>query len=110
SHIGGDYIVVGDGGFCVTQVQAVLPNMCKIRRTNEAFEMEYITYPAAAFELGSLVVPYVPGNDQYYLSSGEVDTFNMEKPELKEFLSMENIPVIIDNQLAWSSKLDFSRL
>jgi hypothetical protein len=110
SYIGSDYIVVGDGGFCVTQVQAVLPNMCKIDRLDDGFAVDYRTYPAAAFELGSLVVPYVPGNERYYLSSGTVDTFHLTKSELNDFLSMETIPVMVDNQLLWSDELDISRI
>ncbi|WP_336022531.1 hypothetical protein [Halobellus salinisoli] len=110
SYIGSDYIVVGDGSFCVTQVQAVLPNMCEIRGDTQKFDVDYRTYPAAAYELGSLVVPYIPGNESYYLSSGTVDTFTLTEAELSEFLSMENIPVVVNNSLVWSDDLDVSRI
>jgi hypothetical protein len=103
--IGQNYILVGDGGFSVTQVQALLPNMCKIERQNEIYAVEYRTYPSGEYELGSLVVPYIPGNETYYLSSGTATVFDLSRSELEDFLSLENIPVMVDSSLQWSDEL-----
>ncbi|WP_256544836.1 hypothetical protein [Halobellus inordinatus] len=105
SYIGSDYIVVGDGSFSVTQVQGALPNMCKITRSDSGFIVDYRTYPSAEYELGSMVVPYIPDNETYYLSSGTADTFELTEMELDDFLSLENIPTLIDGSLRWSENL-----
>ncbi|MFD1599683.1 hypothetical protein [Halobellus rarus] len=110
SYIGSDYIVVGDGSFSVAQVQAMLPNMVKITKDTDQYLLEYVTYPAAEFGLGSLVSPYVPGNDRHYLSSGTIDTFRLSRGEAADFLSLENIPVLINQQLRWSDTVDLEDL
>ena len=110
SYIGSDYIVVGDGSFSVAQVQAMLPNMCKLRKNNETIDLEYITYPAAEFGLGSLVSPYLPTINEHYLSSGRIDTFELTHRELKDFLSLETIPIEIDRELHWSDTVDVESL
>ncbi|WP_435182447.1 hypothetical protein [Halobellus sp. EA9] len=100
--IGDDYIVVGDGGFCVTQVQALLPNMCNITPDDGEYKVGYRTYPAAAYGIGSIVQPQIPGNEYYYLSPGFVDSFGLSQDELTRFFSMENIPVLLDGEVRWS--------
>ena len=106
SYIGSDYIVVGDGSFYVTQVQGTFPNMCNITRTNGSYRVEYITYPAGEYGLGSLVRPILPDDTPHYLSSGAVDVFDLTRSELEEFLSLEEIPVLTNGELSWSSSLD----
>ncbi|MFB6251505.1 MAG: hypothetical protein ABEI27_07450 [Halobellus sp.] len=108
--IGENYIVVGDGSFCVAQVQGTIPNTCRVRQKGSGFAIDYNTYHTAAYELGSLVVPYVPGNEQYYLSSGTADTFYVTRSELDEFLSKETIPTLIGGQLRWSDLVDVNSL
>ncbi|QCC48929.1 hypothetical protein DV707_09785 [Halobellus limi] len=110
SYIGSDYIVVGDGSFSVAQVQAMLPNTGIITRDGEEYLLEYVTYPAAEFGLGSLVSPYVSGNESHYLSSGTIDTFRLSHEELADFLALENIPVLINGRLRWSDTVDFEDL
>ncbi|MGQ4556231.1 hypothetical protein [Halobellus sp. GM3] len=110
SYIGSDYIVVGDGSFSVAQVQGALPNMCEITRSDDGFAVDYRTYPSAEYELGSLVVPYIPDNNTYYLSSGTADVFVLSDSELEDFLSLENIPTLIDGSLRWSNDLSLDTL
>jgi len=110
SYIGSDYIVVGDGSFSVAQVQAMLPNMCDITRNGDTFTVDYRTFPSAEYELGSLVVPYVPGNETYYLTSGTADVFELTQSELTDFLSLENVPTMVDGSLYWSDKLSLDSI
>ena len=110
SYIGSDYIVVGDGSFSVAQVQAMLPNMCEISRNDDEFDVDYRTFPSAEYELGSLVVPYVPGNEIYYLTSGTADVFELSESELIDFLSLENVPTLIDGSLRWSDELSLESI
>ncbi|SFG09190.1 hypothetical protein SAMN04488063_1396 [Halopelagius inordinatus] len=104
SVIGNDYIVVGDGSFSVTQVQAAFPNSCTItRRAENRVAVDYRIYPGSANGMGALVKPFLPGNEQHYIASGSVDVFELTESELAEFLSLENVPIISDGGLRWSS-------
>ncbi|WP_049985398.1 hypothetical protein [Halobellus rufus] len=104
SAIGHDYIVVGDGSLLVTQVQAAFPNSCRIIENDDGnFDVKYTIYPGSEFDIGSLVMPYISGNDQHYISPGTIDSFELTPTELEAFLGLENIPVIIDSKLRWSS-------
>ena len=106
TYVGDDYIVVGDGSFHVTQGQGALPNLCEITDAGDAYQVEYVTYPVGEYGLGSLVRPIIDEDVPHYLSSGTADTFEMTESELEEFLSLEEIPVIVDGQLFWSGSLD----
>ena len=110
SYVGNDYIVVGDGNFSVTQVQAALPNLCEVSHTGDSYRVEYITYPVGEFGLGSIVRPILPDEVPHYLSSGTADIFDLTESELKEFLSLEEIPVVVNGELLWSSSLDVESL
>nr|WP_231751301.1 hypothetical protein [Halogeometricum sp. CBA1124] len=105
SVVGSDYLVVGDGGHPIAQVQAAFPNSIEVERTAEdQFEVLYRTYPAAEFGMGSLVQPFLPGDKLYYLSSGIADTFTLTEMELQEFLSLETIPIVVGDSLHWSDE------
>lgn len=110
SIVGGKYIVVGDGGMAITQPENGTPNLCKIQSEGGMFSVEYKTYPTTQRGIGSLVIPLVDGNNSHFLSSGSLDTFEMSKIELEQFLSLENIPVKIDGQLYWSNRVDVDEL
>jgi hypothetical protein len=106
TYVGDNYIVVGDGSFHVTQVQAALPNLCEITDAGDSYRVEYVTYPVGEYGLGSLVRPILGEDVPHYLSSGTADTFEMTESELEDFLSLEDIPVVVDGQLFWSGSLE----
>jgi len=110
TYVGSEYIVVGDGSFHVTQVQAALPNLCEITTAGDTYHVEYTTYPAGEFDLGSIVRPILKDDTPHYLSSGTADTFELTKPKLIDFLSLEEIPVVINGQLSWSGSVDLDSL
>ena len=106
TYVGSDYIVVGDGSFHVTQVQAALPNLCEITSQGDGYRVEYTTYPVGEFDVGSIVRPILRDDTPHYLSSGTADTFELTETELDDFLSLENVPVVVDGRLRWSDTLD----
>jgi hypothetical protein len=110
TYVGDDYIVVGDGSFHVTQVQGALPNLCEITDAGGSYQVEYITYPVGEFGLGSLVRPILGEDVSHYLSSGTADIFEMTESELEDFLSLEDIPVVVNGQLFWSGSLDLDSI
>lgn len=104
------YTVVGDGGVAIAQAEGGTPNLCEITATDESYELEYKTYPTAQFGMGSMRMPYVEQNDEYFLNSGALKTFEMSKQELRRFLELENVPVRVDGELFWSRYIDMEDL
>jgi hypothetical protein len=109
--LGSQYVVVGDGGFAIAQSESGVPNACYVHeRDGDRFELEYKTFPTSDRGMGTLVTPCIDGNDVRYLSSGSIDTFELSRNELVRFLSLEDVPVVVENELRWSSELDFASL
>ncbi|WP_436936097.1 hypothetical protein [Halovenus marina] len=105
SILGGQYIVVGDGGLTVTQAPSRTPNLLDIDRDGDQFEVEIETYTTDDAGIGSLYMPHIGENEQYFLSSGPISSFSASESELGEFLSLENVPVRTDDTLHWSASV-----
>jgi hypothetical protein len=110
SILGGQYIVVGDGGMTVTQAPSRTPTLLEIESSGEDFEMAVKTYATDDAGLGSLYMPHLDGVEEYFLSSGGIDTFQLSDDSLKEFLQLENAPVKNGDQLLWSNSVDTEHL
>jgi hypothetical protein len=111
SALGSQYAVVGDGGFAIAQSQSGVPNVCVVRRVDDdRFELEYRAFPTTDRGMGSLIIPYLETNETHYLSSGTIDTFELSRDELAQFLSLEVTPVVVENELRWSDELDVASL
>lgn len=105
SIVGGQYIVVGDGSLPIAQAESGTPNVCEIESVGENYETEIRTYPTTQHDLGSMVIPYIKDNEQYFLGSGTLKTFTLSQKELMQYLCLEDIPVLINGSLNWSSEL-----
>ncbi|MFB6161169.1 MAG: hypothetical protein ABEJ61_08340 [Haloferacaceae archaeon] len=111
SSIGDQYTLVGDGRLTLARTEGSPPNAPVVLTVEDGtYELDYHTYPTNRHSTGSMIVPYVQGNDQYYLLSGVVDTFELDAEELAEFLSLETVPVRLDGELYWSDELDVDAL
>lgn len=111
SIVGSQYIVIGDGGFAITQAESGTPLLYEIERLGGGrFDLELKTYPTSDRGLGTAFTPFIRDNDEYYLTSGTIDSFELSRQELIEFLSLENVPVRLDDALYWSSQLDPSSI
>ncbi|MGB9953631.1 hypothetical protein ACOZ4F_14690 [Haloarcula marismortui] len=105
SVLGGQYIVVGDGGVTVTQPESGTPNMLEIETEGSGYKIKMFTYPTDHKGLGSIVMPYLESREKHYLSSGCIDEFNVSESELIQFLNMEEVPVQAEGSLYWSTSL-----
>lgn len=103
--MGGQYIVVGDGGMSVTQVEGGTPHVCLVDKIGKGYEVKFKAYATEAEGIGSLIKPYFRELDKYYLNTGTIDTFELSELELANFLDISEIPVQIDGKLHWSSEL-----
>ncbi|NLV12317.1 caspase family protein [Haloarcula argentinensis] len=105
SVLGGQYIVVGDGGVTVTQAESGTPNMLKIEPEENGYSVGMVTYTTDNKGLGSLIIPYIESSDKHYLSSGTIGGFSVSESELLKFLNMEEVPVRTEDKLHWSTSL-----
>ncbi|WP_248896524.1 CHAT domain-containing protein [Haloplanus halobius] len=110
SVIGDQYTVIGDSSLSLARTDGGPPNVCVVNRTADGYELGWKPYPATGIGMGSLVMPWINDEDQYYLWSGDSRSFDMTADELQQFLSLETVPVKIDGSLVWSDELDFSTL
>lgn len=105
--IGEQYIVVGDGGMTVVQATGGTPCVCNLQRESGSFEVTIRAYPTTSDGMGSMINPY-SANNQYYLNSGAIDTFQMNEAELTRFFGSITTPILISGKLHWSDEIDFS--
>jgi hypothetical protein len=111
SVIGDQYTVIGDGQLTLARAEGSPPNLSVVERAGpDTYRLQYRTFPTSRDPIGSMNIPYVAGNDQYYLLPGNVDTFELDGDELAEFLSLETAPVRFDGDLNWSDELDLDEL
>ncbi|RDI70699.1 hypothetical protein [Halopelagius longus] len=103
SVIGNDYIVVGDGGLAIAQSSGGLANLGVIERAESGYTFEFRTYPSSEIGMGSIVIPHISEVTSHYIASGSVDTFSMSQEDLQEFLSLEDIPILFEGELQWST-------
>jgi len=99
------YVVLGNGGFAVTQCETGEPNVSEIERTTDRFEVTFTTYPQNQMGMGTLVRPHFGQTDRYYLGSGKIETFSLSQPEVEELLASHDMPVVVDGELRWMDEL-----
>jgi hypothetical protein len=108
SVVGIEYTVLGDNTLTIARAESDTPHVLTVDRvgSRDLFDVEFDTYTTADSGLGGLFVPFVEGNDTYYLTSGPVGPFEADGDQLERLLEMEQTPVRIDETLSWSDQLD----
>jgi hypothetical protein len=101
SILGGQYIVVGDGGMTVAQPECTTPNLLDVTTKGDEYQVDFETFPTDVAGLGSVFTPNVDESMKYYITSGKIDTYTMSKNELLRFAWMEQGPIRIDGDLHW---------
>ncbi len=110
SVLGGQYIVVGDGGMTVTQAASRTPNLLGISATDGGYAVDIETYATDDAGLGTVYKPHIGENDEFFLSSGKIATFDVTEEELTTFLKLENVPVRYENDIHWSDSVEIDQL
>ena len=110
SFIGGQYLVIGDGGLAITQFEGGTPYLYEIEPEENSFHVEVETFPTTQLGMGTLVLPEIGQERRYYLSSGTVETFELSADELGELLERETAPLRISGTLRWSSSVNTDAL
>jgi hypothetical protein len=108
--LGGQYAVVGDGGFTIAQAESGVANLCEIEPDDDGYRVVIKTYPTIRQGMGMAYIPYIESNDDYFLGGGSLKPFHLSAAELQRFLTLEDIPVRINGELRWSYEIDVSTL
>ena len=106
SVLGGQYIVVGDGGVTVAQTENGTPNLLDVSATTAGYNVEMKAYSMDNKGLGAIVFPFFEECEEYFLAPGSVGSFNISSSELSEFLQMQQVPVKADGDLYWSDSME----
>lgn len=103
SMIGSQYMVIGDGAFDIAQAGSGTAVLIKISEQNEEiFKVTHQTYPSSERGMGSMITSANNPSLQY-LNSGELTTDVMDRDELESFLSISEMPLLVENSLVWPS-------
>lgn len=111
SLVSNQYLVIGDGGLAITQAESGMPMLGEIDRTGpDQFELNIIMYPTSQHGMGSVNSPFIEGEDEYHLSSGGINTYELSTAELEQFLALERIPVRVNGTIRWSDEITLAKL
>jgi hypothetical protein len=103
SILGGQYIVVGDGGMTVTQPSSRTATLIDADFSTDSSVLNIQTFPTDNAALGSIYSPFISGINEYYLTSGRIGEFSVSQEEFNQFLRLEDVPVRVDGTIQWSS-------
>ncbi|WP_336330053.1 hypothetical protein [Haloarcula sp. CGMCC 1.2071] len=110
SVLGGQYIVVGDGGVTVAQTNGGMPNLLEVQTSETGYSVEMKVYSTDHKALGAIIFPHITSSEKHYLVPGRIGPFNLSSQELEEFLQMQQIPVRNSGNLYWSDSIDLSSI
>jgi hypothetical protein len=110
SYAGGDYTVVGDGSLTVATRASMEPRLHVVEPSEEGAELSIYSYANFTGGIGTIFTPHLDGVDQYYISSGHLDDFELEEARLSEYLSLDDVPVEAAGELWWPDELSLDEL
>ncbi|WP_135830400.1 hypothetical protein [Halorussus halobius] len=110
SIVGNQYIVVGDGNLDIAQTESGVGLLCQIATGDGQHEVTVRTFVSGSTGMGEVTSPMFGATDEWYLASGEIDTFTLSDPEMRLFLMDENVPLTVDGRFAWSENVDLEDL
>ncbi|PSQ34187.1 hypothetical protein BRD08_10360 [Halobacteriales archaeon SW_10_66_29] len=108
SILGGQYIVVGDGGMTVAQPASRAPFFLELFTTNDEYSLSVQSFVTDNAGIGSMSIPKIEYADEYSLTSGFIGKFSLSANEVHQFLQLEEMPVQFNDELHWSSTLSIA--
>jgi len=101
SIVGGQYLVLGDGGIDIAQPDSSVPAVGELS-IDDTNLLSYYTYPSYEMVLGSLTIPYAGDNSEYFLVGGECGRFELTDAELRAFCEIQTQPIKYNGKLYWT--------
>lgn len=103
--IGSRYIGLGDVGLMLTQSEDSHLLYYEIEECeSEDFDVTIYSYPNRICPIGMIMTFWLSEIEEYYFSPGNISTVKTSKSEFKDLLSGEDLPLIVEGQLVWSSE------
>ncbi len=98
--IGNQYVLVGNHASKVRQTEGVVPHSIHVKRRDESYELEITAYATGAprYTIGAIVTYVLDSLDNHFLVPSTV-TVALEEEELREFLSLTEMPIIFEGRL-----------
>jgi hypothetical protein len=111
SLAGNEYLVIGDGGLAIAQAESGIPVLGEIERVGDnQFELTLDMYPTSQVGMGSVTRPFIENEDEHHLSSSGTEKYELSTSDLEQFLELEQIPVMIDENIKWSAEITLAEL
>jgi hypothetical protein len=105
SIVGGQYIVVGDGNADISQPISIAPVLAEVESDGSNYDLTIHMHYTLSHGVGTLVQPFGLDEEQHYLCSRDLQRYVVTGSELETFLGSQNMPVLFDGELRWSSEL-----
>lgn len=101
--MGLDYAVVGDGTHVLTQTDSVVGGEATLERlAADSYRLKFSV--ASPWLTGFSVRPHVPEETDRHLP-GTQPTYDLDRPELVDYLEYAEVPVVYDGDVHWSPEL-----
>lgn len=111
SLISSQYLVVGDGSLAITQPESGIPMLGEITPNGDGlFGLDITAYPTTHTGMGTIVHPFIDGETEYRLLSNNSNTYELSTREMRQFLGLEQLPLVVDGDLRWSDEIALGSL
>ncbi|MFQ3318871.1 MAG: hypothetical protein ACI8UR_000533 [Natronomonas sp.] len=108
---GSSYAVVGDSNATLAQSNIPVPNIARVRiRGDGRFDINVEMFSSWNYDVGAMYHPLLEGCDCHYVVPGEVDTFIVDEPGLKDFFELSTFPIVGAGNLYWSDEITVQEL
>ncbi|WP_227353520.1 caspase family protein [Haladaptatus salinisoli] len=108
--VGNQYAVVGDGSVAIAQSEGGTPYVAFVESLGDGeYAIRSRLYPTNGHSMGSTAMPFIDGVRTQFLAGGDLPTFTVSEAGLQRYLELEDVPVVYDGDLFWSSETDVSR-
>jgi hypothetical protein len=89
----------------VAQPASRIPYLLSVEQKSDSFEVDFVMYATDDAGIGTIFMPYIYEDSDFFLIPGTSTKFCTSREELIEFLKLENVPVKFDGKLQWSYSL-----
>ncbi|PSP87740.1 hypothetical protein BRC90_09870 [Halobacteriales archaeon QS_4_69_34] len=110
SIVGDEYIAIGEENLSIAQAGGTIPQLYELERSGDEFKVEIRTYPAVTADIGSIYIPTIKRNDEYYLASGKIPRFILSRKEVEQLFMADEAPIRLGRKIRWSGRIDFDEV
>ncbi|QLG64292.1 hypothetical protein [Halorarum salinum] len=106
SVVGGQYTVVGDGRFTLTQRDGGVPIVVDVRRAgDDEYGVRIRPFRSPEYGIGSITTLDLAGVPECFVNVGETPEFALDADALESFLDLQPVLVEYEGELRWNTEL-----